>query len=239
MLFRSAYTNAVAGRRTAWLWPTNTGGGYYGSNILSGGIYVGLNPVPTNDATWATAPFEAQYLKIYDVTPPPALASAPVTGLTNTYLFGTNVTFSWPSVTDAEGGISGYHLMVGTTPGGSNVFSGTVTGTNYTVSGSYGAHLYATVTAINNAGIESTPSTSSAGIALLNLGWTPTPAMNGNNFLNWASVSGQVYQVWSTTNLLLPFAPLGNTITAAVPSLVFTNNPTNSTRYFKVQWLPQ
>ena len=240
----SAYTNAVANRRTAWLWPVtnNSGvftGGYYGSNILSGGIYVGLNPVPTTDAGWTNAPFEAQYLKIYDVTPPPALAAAPVTGLTNTYLFGTNVTFTWPSVTDAEGGISGYHLMVGTTPGGSNVFSGTVSGTNYTVSGTYGTHLYATVTAINNAGIESAPSTSSAGIALLNLGWTPTPAMNRKNFLSWASVSGQVYQVWSTTNLLLPFAPFGNAITAAVPSLVFTNNPTNSTRYFKVQWLPQ
>ena len=230
----SAYTAWDASRRSQWLW----GGGIAGSNVLANGIYVGLNPVPATDAGWTNAPFEAQYLKIYDVTPPPALASVPFTGLTNTYLFGTNVTFSWPAVTDAEGGISGYHLMVGTTPGGSNVFNGIVTGTNFTVTGAYGTHLYATVTAVNNAGIESSPSTGS-GVSLLNPSWTPTPAMIGNNFLNWASVSGQVYQVWSTTNLLLPFAPLGNAITAAVPSLVFTNNPTNSTRYFKVQWLPQ
>ena len=230
----SAYTAWDGNRRNYWLW----GAGIAGSNVLANGIYVGLNPVPNTNAGWTNVPFEAQYLKLYDVTPPPALAAAPVTGLTNNFLFSTNVTFSWPAVTDSEGGISGYHLLVGTTPGGSNIFNGTVSGTNFTVSGIFGAHLYATVTAINNAGIESLPSTG-GGVSLLNPTWTPAPAMSGNNFLNWASVSGQVYQVWSTTNLLLPFAPFGNAITAAVPSLVFTNNPTNSTRYFKVQWLPQ
>ena len=104
----SAYTNAVVNRRTAWLWPTNTGGGYYGSNILSGGIYVGLNPVPNTDAGWTNAPFEAQYLKLYDVTPPPGLPAAPGTGSTNNYVMGNTVTFTWPATNDPEGGISGY-----------------------------------------------------------------------------------------------------------------------------------
>ena len=28
-----------------------------------------LNPVPASDSAWTNAPFEAQYLKLYDVTP--------------------------------------------------------------------------------------------------------------------------------------------------------------------------
>jgi glycosidase len=231
----SAYTAWDANRRNYWLWPN---GGTAGSNVLASGIYVGLNAVPSSDSAWTNAPFEAQYLKLYDVTPPPALASAPTNSSGSNYVFGISVTFTWPAVADAEGGISGYHLMVGTTPGGSNVFNGIVSGTSYTVTGAFGTRLFATVTAVNNAGIESAPSTGN-GISLLNPAWTPTPVMGGNKFVNWASVSGQVYQVWSTTNLLVPFAPFGGSITAAAPSLVFTNNPTNSVRYFKIQWLPQ
>ena len=232
----SAYTNAVANRRTAWLWPTNTGGGYYGSNVLSGGIYVGLNPVPTNDATWATAPFEAQYLKLYDVTPPLAPTNAPgILGSTNNYVFGTNVTFSWPAVADNEGGISGYHVRIGTTPGDFDVFNGTVSGTFLTVSGSLGAHLYATVTAINNAGIEGPAGPGSNAIALVNV---PVASMAAKNSLNWSSVSGLVYQVWSTTNLSVPFTAYSGMVTANASTLTFTNSPTNSARYFKVQLIP-
>ena len=230
----AAYTNAVASRRTAWLWPTNTGGGYYGSNILSGGIYVGLNPVPTNDAAWTTAPFEAQYLKISDVTLPPT-ASAPGIGSSNNYVLGTNVTFSWPAVVDNEGGISGYHIRVGTTPGGSDVFNGTNSGLSLTISGSLGAHLYATVTAINNAGIEGAPSSSSSPVALVN---PPVASMPAKNFLNWSSISGVVYQVWSTTNLALPFTAYSGMLTANSSTISYTNSSTNTARYFMIQLLP-
>jgi hypothetical protein len=47
-----------------------------------------------------------------------------------------------------------------------------------------------------------------------------------------------VYQVWSTTNLTLPFTPFGNVITAATTSVSLPNSPTNAARYFKVQLLP-
>ena len=45
-----------------------------------------------------------------------------------------------------------------------------------TVTNSFGAHLYATVTAVNNAGIESAASSSGPGIALVNPAWIPVAA---------------------------------------------------------------
>jgi hypothetical protein len=228
----SAYTGADANRRIYWLW----NGGSAGSNVLNNGISVYLNPVPSSDAAWSTAPFEAQYLKLYDVTPPPA-PSAPGIGSTNNYVFGNSVTFSWPAVSDPEGGVSGYYVLIGTTPGGSDFANVVVGGTSLTVTNSFGAHLYATVSPMNNAGIESSVS-SSAGIALVNPAWIPVANMAAENLLNWSSVSGQTYQVWSTTNLSLPFTPFGGTVAATAPALTFTNNPTNAARYFKVQLIP-
>jgi len=67
----SAYTAIDPNRRNYWLWNGGTGG-VYGSNVLANGIFVGLNPVPGSNAGWSNAPFEAQYLKLYDVTPPVA-----------------------------------------------------------------------------------------------------------------------------------------------------------------------
>src|SRR5258706_203539 len=45
--------------------------GASGSSLLASGLLVSLNPVPASDGAWATAPFEAKYLKLLDVTPPP------------------------------------------------------------------------------------------------------------------------------------------------------------------------
>jgi len=231
----SAYTGADANRRNYWLWNGGSGG-IAGSNVLNNGVTVILNPVPSSDAAWSTAPFEAQYLKLYDVTPPPAPA-APGIGSTNNYVFGNGVTFTWPAVTDAEGGVSSYHVLIGTTSGGAEVTNVYVTGTSFTVTAAFGAHLYATVTAVNNAGIESSASTSSS-VALLNPGWVPVAGMTAKNLLNWSSVSGQIYQVWSTTNLAVPFTAFSGTLTAAAPTITFTNNPTNAARYFKIQLWP-
>jgi len=229
----SAYTAIDGNRRNYWLW----GGGIAGSNVLANGVYVSLNPVPSSNAGWSSNPFEAQYLKLYDVTPPPAPA-APGTGSTNNYVFANNVTFSWPAVTDAEGGVSGYHVWVGTTPGASNVFSGIVSGTTLTVTNAFGTKLYATVTAVNNAGIESAASSPSPGTLLLSPALVPVVNIATPNLLNWSSVSGLTYRVWSTTNLAVPFTAYSGMVTATVPMLTFTNNPTNNARYFKIQLVP-
>lgn len=228
----SAYTAMDANRRNVWQW----GGGIAGSNVLANGVYVSLNPVPTSNGGWTSNPFEAQYLKLYDVTPPPAPAT-PDIGTTNSYVFGNSVTFTWPAVIDGEGGVSGYHVLVGTTPGGGNVTNVTVNATSLTVFGNFGAHLYATVAAVNNAGIESSPATS-PGVALVSPAWIPLANMVSPDRLIWSSVSGQVYRVWATTNLAVPFTVFSDVLTSAGPSLAFTSNPTASARYFKVQLVP-
>jgi hypothetical protein len=229
----SAYTAIDPNRRNYWLW----GGGIAGSNVLAGGVYVSLNPVPASNAAWTNAPFEAQYLKLYDVTPPPA-PSAPGIGSANNYVLTNVVTFTWLSVTDLVGGVGGYQVLIGTTPGGSDVFNGIISRTSLTVTNSFGAHLYATVTAVNNAGIESVPSAGSTGIALVNPAWVPVAAMTAPSLLNWSSVSGKTYQVWSTTNLSVPFTAFGGYVTASAPVLTVTNNPTDAARYYKIQLFP-
>jgi hypothetical protein len=227
----AAYTAIDPERRNDWLWSD----GIAGSNVLANGVFVSLNPVPTNSAGWATAPFEAQYLKLYDVTPPAAPA-APTAGVT--CVVGNTVNFHWIAVNDPEGGVSGYYVIVGTAPGSSNVFSGIVTGTTLTVTNSYGVRLYAAVSAINNAGVQGSFSASSAGVVLIDPTWIPVIHMDNSSVLSWTSVSGMVYQVWSTTNLSTPFSALGSVITASESTTSSTNSPTNSAQYYRVQLLP-
>ena len=227
----AAYTGVDPNRRNYWLW----GGGVAGSNVLANGVSVSLNPVPTANGGWTSAPFEAQYLKLYDVTPP-AMPGAPTAA--NYQVIGNTATFTWAPLTDPDGGVSGYYVIVGTTPGGSNVFSGIVTGTTLTVTNNYGTTLYAEVSAINNAGIQGFPSASSSGVVLVDPAWIPIIHMTKPSVLDWTSVSSKVYQVWSTTNLLIPFVTLGGVITASDSITSYTSNPTGSAQYYRVQLLP-
>lgn len=105
----AAYTGIDPNRDQYWLW----GNGFSGSQILSSGIGVGLNPVPVTTGGWTNAPFEAQYLKLYDVTAPSAPGSAPVAlNLVGNYVVSNAVTFAWAPVTDVEGLIPGYWVTI-------------------------------------------------------------------------------------------------------------------------------
>jgi glycosidase len=228
----AAYLGVDSSRRNDWLWGTN---GIAGSNLLANGVSVSLNSVPTNNVGWTNTPFEAQYLKLYDVTPPATLAAPTTSGY---YVIGNSVTFSWFPLNDPDGGVSGYQVIVGTSPGASDVFNGTVQGTTLTVTNVYGSTLYAEVNAINNAGIVGPPSESSSGVILVDPGWIPVLSMDGSSVLQWSSVSGKTYQVWSTTNLSIPFTPLGGVITASGPTTQSTNNSSDSVRFYRVQIFP-
>ena len=63
----AAYTGLDPHRRDAWLW----GSGRTGADLLSNGIFVHLNKIPADDSGWATAPYEPQYLELFDVTSSP------------------------------------------------------------------------------------------------------------------------------------------------------------------------
>ena len=249
----AAYTAIDPNRRNVWLW----GSGIVGSNVLANGVFVSLNKVPATDGAWTNAPFEAQYLKLYDVTPPAAPATPTAT------VSGTNATFSWAALVDPDGGVSGYHVIIGTTPGGSNVFNGTITTTNQSASGAYGSTLYAQVSAINNAGIKGAMSGTGTALlfdpnadddgdgmsnwAELFAGTNPGDSnsvlrivsFTAGNLVSWSSVSGKVYQVLATPNLITGLTPISGSITASVSVTSFPDPAaTNVAKFYRVQVLP-
>lgn len=244
----AAYLGTDPNRRNTFLIP----GGISGSDLISQGLYVAMNKVPVTDGDWSTAPYEAQYLKLYDVTPPPA-ANTPAADLA---LFGTvignQVTFTWTAANDPEGGISGYHVQIGTTPGGSDLLDASPTSTSQSVTVSYGTTLYARVQQINNAGISGPYSSASAAVLVLDpvadtdgdgqlnaseqtAGTNPLSAASvlkatavgrsGNDVtVTVATVSGKNYQLETSTTLApLSWSNVGIPVNATGPSTLFTH----------------
>ncbi len=254
----AAYTAIRSNRRDIWQWrvpPYDEAAASQprlGSEILTNGIYVSMNRVPVTDGAWSSAPYEAQYLKLYDVTPPLAPA-APQADLA---LFGTvignQVTFTWTAAGDPDGGISGYYLQIGTTPGGFDVFNVTVSTNSKTVSVAYGTTLYARVQQINAAGIQGPYSSNSASVLVLNgtadqdgdgqsngaeytagtnplsatslLKATATSVIGNDANVTVATVSGKTYQLETSTTLgTLSWSNVGTPVTATGPTTVFTH----------------
>jgi len=254
----AAYTAQDATRDEVWLWGPS---GRTGSDVLSAGVFAGLNRVPTTNGAWTTAPFEAQYLKLYDVTPPP-VGGAP--GTPKTYALGTSVTFSWSAAGDPLGGIAGYRVIVSTEPngGGTVIFDGQVSVPMKTVTGALGQTLYATVKSINNAGIESTSTSPSVGGTILldpladqdgdgasneredDAGTNPLDAasvfritqvtrIDANTVqIVWASVAGKSYVVESTDDLGISFLPLSGAIPATGAATTYSDPTASVSRRF-------
>ena len=85
------------------------------STITSGNALLNTNglttfmpKVPTSNAAWATAPYEPQYWKLTDHTPPTAPTTAPYLATPYLYWLGSQLTIYWNAVTDNEAGIGGY-----------------------------------------------------------------------------------------------------------------------------------
>ena len=156
----SAYlgpNNEYPNRRNELLWGTS---GFTRDELVTSGVFVSLKPVPSSDAAWATAPFEAQYLKIYDVTQLPTPASSPALA---DYALDGSVTLTWPAVVDPEGLVPRYRLTV--TRSDSVVQTFETSGTSYTLTGlPTGVTATATVVALNpnntNIASSETPSSS-------------------------------------------------------------------------------
>lgn len=152
----AAYTAQDPARDDTWLWGT----GITGAALKSSGFFVSLNKVPASGGAWATAPFEGQYLKVYDVTPPPSPAP-----LANYYEIGTTGTFSWVPNGGPDDRIAAWKLLI-LDNFGSVIASVTLPAdtTSYTFTGVPGGIYRATVTAVSSAEIESVaPGQSSPG----------------------------------------------------------------------------
>ena len=135
--------NEYPDRRDTLLWGAS---GRNGQDIIDNGVYVALNPVPDNDPAWATAPFEAQFLKLYDVTAPPALNTAPEHQTGKHYAIGDTATFTWDEVVDPEGAPVMYAVIV---DDGSSVTTNFTMNTSYDVAGAFDQSVTVTVQPVN------------------------------------------------------------------------------------------
>ena len=144
----AAHLGQSATRRDAWLWG-GAGVGLTGANLLSNGIYVGLNRIPaeSTQAAWAAAPFEVQYLKVYDTTAPGNVSGTVSANFTNGYRIGATATFTWNSVAaDAEGIVPKYNVEISANGGSTNIV---VAGNSYTYSVATDTEVSARVRAVN------------------------------------------------------------------------------------------
>ena len=140
----AAYIAQQSNRRDLWLW----GAGITGASLKSTGFFVQLYKVPIANSTWIAEPYEAQYLKLYDVTAPTATPGQPDMPNVHAYAIGTDVAFDWADVAaDAGGVVPSYAVTV--TVNGSVTGTFVTTDSSYTVSASAGDQVSISVQAVN------------------------------------------------------------------------------------------
>ena len=144
----AAYTGRdteQSNRREQWIW----GSGVARSRIEADGISVSFNPVPLSDAAWATAPYEAKFLRVYDVTPPTGAPAGLQGPNAAAFAVGRSVPFSWPALpADAAGVAPAYEVTV--TVNGTARPAAVVVDTSYTADAvNPGDELSVSVRAVN------------------------------------------------------------------------------------------
>ncbi|MBI9020525.1 MAG: hypothetical protein JEZ10_04635 [Verrucomicrobia bacterium] len=140
----AAYTGQDSTRRDQWLWGT----GISGADLKSTGFTVFMKKVPTVDGDWATAPYEAQYLKVYDITAPATTPDQPEKPNTYTYEIGNKAAFDWADIAADAGGVVPYYEVI-VTVNGSPVSTNIIADSEYEVSASEGDEVSVSVKAVN------------------------------------------------------------------------------------------
>jgi hypothetical protein len=270
----AAYTAIRANRRDIWQWrvspysESDPPESRQGGDILDYGIYVGMNSVPTTNGDWSTAPYEAQYLKLYDVTAPTATPGQPTGPNIYAYVIGSSVKFDWADVAADAGGVVP-HYQVTVTINGSPAGTFITTLSDYTVIANVGDFVSMKVRAVNpdytsNAGPESV---ASASIKLLSAtddadgdgqsnasedtaGTNPLSAasvlkaiaivISGNDVnVTVATVVDKTYQLETSTTLQPPWTPV-DAKTAGGPSTIFkhTGGAGEPKRFYRARVVP-
>lgn len=139
-----------------------------------------------NLSGWTTTPVTFVYR--YDSRPP---TTPGVPADAGNFTGSTSVVFTWAGSTDALSGLAGYEAQVGTSPGGSDVFSGSVgTQLGTTVTGANGVTYYARARALDAAGNVSAWSAASDGITVDTGAPIGTLSIDGGaDYANRASVT--------------------------------------------------
>ena len=232
----AAYTGSDPNRRNTWLWNGNNG--FTGSTVLSNGVFVSLNPVPGTDAAWGTAPFEPQYLKVYDISAPNTPAPGPQITNSYSYALGNSITFSW----NADPNVNPSYMVTITVNGGTP-FTITTTGTSYIYTGNFGDVVSVVVKATNQDSSAQSGNGSSSTVTLLDpngdsdadgmknsaediAGTNPLSATSvfritsvNSATVTWSSVVGKTYQLKSATSP-------GGIYTATAPPITATGSMT-------------
>lgn len=152
----AAYTAQDSNRRDTWLWNS----GYSKTQLQDTGVFVGLKKVPTtadnlatpstNEAldAWVNAPYEAQYLKVYDVTAPTTTPTNPSIPNNYDYEIGNQATFDWSDLTaDSAGVVPHYEVSVIINSADPVTFI--TTESEYTVSAAEGNQVSVSIRAVN------------------------------------------------------------------------------------------
>ncbi len=236
--------------RVNFVWP---GGGYTGEQLTTNGIFVSLNKVPTNNGEWTTAPYEAQYLKLFDVTPPPA-PDTPVP--TSNFVVGTTASFTWSTGNFTNDDVVESYLVNGTITAPANSVS---------LTGNIGDTLTASVSATTTAGVTGPASAASSGVKLLSASGdedgdgqsnaneltagtdalsatsvfkiTSFASSTGETTLSTNSVSGKTYRLWTSTTLESgDWSPLGDPKSGTGGEISFshTTTPGDTKRFYRV-----
>ncbi|TAG09736.1 MAG: hypothetical protein EAZ42_06045 [Verrucomicrobia bacterium] len=165
-----AFTKLDSNRRNVWLWPDTDPGpanGIEGGNLISNGSFVALNSLPVTPAGWSSAPYEVQFLKLYDVTPPPAVAAPTALGAVFGKVASSSVTFQWTAANDPEGGVSGFRIQMGTSANANDLLDEVVSPNSRSISLPFGTTVFARVAQINAAGVQGPFGPSSSPVQLL------------------------------------------------------------------------
>jgi len=250
-------TGELKGRRNQWLW----GSGFSRTQILSDGIYVSLNPVPRTEAAWATAPFEAQYLRIYDVTAPTSTISSVSGENPFPYSIGNRATFSWEPAAPEAGVIPHYQVEIwidGQYAGTRLVDSPSITLENLNL----GSSVAIRVITVNPNKPDNTGPSSPSGVSQTTKIISPTGdddgdgmqnaaeqysgtnpldphstlkldigIINGNTRISWQPVSGKTYRLEYKDNLT---QVQWNTLTHGQATGEYTDSGTQGQRFYRV-----
>lgn len=245
-----------------------------GAQLLNEGLFVGLNKVPTmvssgnpNDPAWNQRPYEAQYLKLYDVTAPTTTAGAPATPNAYSYAIGDSVTISWTAApADSDGQVPIYRIT------GSDGTVYQTAGTSVTVTANnVGQTITYTVQTVNpNDPTVTGPVSSATSVTFVDAaGDNDSDGMtNGNEdlagtnpfsatsvfrvqsievsapdavTLTWSSVPGKQYYVdvaSSPGGTYSAIAQIGAASNATTTSFTATSGSTATARFYRIRLVP-